>query len=435
MGVRSAALILLHLALLALAEDAATPTLPSQQAAAAPLDPVVCRDPALGISFSGLRSRGALLVGGKGAGIGNFLGFYPAAYYFALLTGRLLFVLDDSLMGEMCAVVTCGFPKYSDMTKAFPRYFDSNKLAYKKAWDFRLHLDRSAPLEVFPVIVATGYKPTPGWYAGVAHAGECIRNITGCRPDDFVCHDRYAFRKLVLGPWLNSQRLVDEESKIHGVPFNIKHAMLTLPHAFAPRLQAAVHLRCQFQHFERLVGPDDGAAWTAAVRELHDWMNSTAPSAGPGLFKAVKDRMVQDLGNSSAAAAKLTSIGEDESQIYVYAASDNEEVKEAFARYLEASTEAKFVVMRVINTYHVVHAKNLEYVRSAGNFTGIIDLVLDWYALSLASNVYAWRRDTDLLSTFAQSAERMSRQSDGDDGSKGLFLVFKNHRAHWKEFY
>ena len=61
--------------------------------------------------------------------------------------------------------------------------------------------------------------------------------------------------------------------------------------------------------------------------------------------------------------------------------------------------------------------------------------MLDWYALSLASNVYAWRRDTDLLSTFVQSAERMSRQSDGDDGSAGLYLVFKNNRPHWRSFY
>jgi hypothetical protein len=36
-----------------------------------------------------------------------------------------------------------------------------------------------------------------------------------------------------------------------------------------------------------------------------------------------------------------------------------------------------------------------------GNSTGLIDLLLDWYLLSLSDHIFAWRRDTDILSTFA----------------------------------
>ena len=43
--------------------------------------------------------RTFLLIGGAGAGIGNFIVFYPAAYYFAALTGREILILDDSLIG------------------------------------------------------------------------------------------------------------------------------------------------------------------------------------------------------------------------------------------------------------------------------------------------------------------------------------------------
>ncbi len=89
------------------------------------------------------------------------------------------------------------------------------------------------------------------------------------------------------------------------------------------------------------------------------------------------------------------------SRIFVYIASDNEEVKEAFARYL-LQHNTHISVMRVKNNAQIVHAKNLGYLKGAGNNTGVVDLVLDWYALSLANVVFAWRRDTELLSTFAQ---------------------------------
>lgn len=57
--------------------------------------------------------------------------------------------------------------------------------------------------------------------------------------------------------------------------------------------------------------------------------------------------------------------------------------------------------MRVKNNDIIVHAKNLGYLKEAGNNTGVVDMLLDWYALSLSNIVYAWRRDTDLLSTYA----------------------------------
>ena len=58
---------------------------------AAPEVPVFCRDPDLGgqIPANMKNQRRFLLIGGAGAGIGNFLVFYPAAYYFAALTGGL----------------------------------------------------------------------------------------------------------------------------------------------------------------------------------------------------------------------------------------------------------------------------------------------------------------------------------------------------------
>ena len=67
-------------------------------------------------------------------------------------------------------------------------------------------------------------------------------------------------------------------------------------------------------------------------------------------------------------------------KIHVFISSDNEEVKEALARFLVDHEHIE--VMRVKNNGIVVHAKNLQYLKSNGNNTGVEDLVLDWYVLS-----------------------------------------------------
>ena len=94
----------------------------------------ICRDPDLGgrpllsrvatengtSTVVAAEVRKYLLVGGAGAGIGNFLIFFPAAYYFGVFTGRDLLVIDDSLIGELCSVLQCGFPKYNGVAAAYP---------------------------------------------------------------------------------------------------------------------------------------------------------------------------------------------------------------------------------------------------------------------------------------------------------------------------
>lgn len=95
---------------------------------------VHCRDPDLGgqIPANMKNQRRFLLIGGAGAGIGNFLVFYPAAYYFAALTGRDILILDDSLIAEMCEILVCGYPKYSQFAAAFPKILNPTTFAGEK---------------------------------------------------------------------------------------------------------------------------------------------------------------------------------------------------------------------------------------------------------------------------------------------------------------
>lgn len=271
--------------------------------------------------------------------------------------------------------------------------------------------------------------------------------------------------------------------------------MLSLPHALAPRLDAAVHLRCQFRHFEYLVGPED-SLWPQYVKEVNDFLHSSAPNAGVQLFRVIEEKIVEELHVILEERKKqkeyrkllmqpvrrvLTTVatnqtqavewqaehdlyhGDNSDRVYIYLGSDNDQVKEAFAAYM--INHANVSVMRVRTGQTIVHAKDVNYLKR--NDSGVFTLVMDWYAISLANVVFAWRRETAMISTFAQSAQRASGMalSEKDDPfeqpeptaapvvavegvgeksgvedssqtmrSKGYHLHFKNYHAHWKEF-
>ena len=94
---------------------------------------------------------------------------------------------------------------------------------------------------------------------GFGNATKCIADVTGCDEDDYFCHDRYALKRLVRGPFYKGALADNEERRIVGVPANLKHAMINLPHAYSPRLDAAIHLRTQFDSFEQSIGSEDGS--------------------------------------------------------------------------------------------------------------------------------------------------------------------------------
>jgi hypothetical protein len=182
--------------------------------------------------------------------------FFPAAYYFAALTGRDLLIFDNSVVGEFCKVVTCGFPMVSDMSLAFPELLSKDHLADMKSvkvYDFRKHMDGSKSLDDFPIIRADGYMPASEWWVYYNGTAQCIKRITGCELGDISCTERHALQRLIRGPF-KSTLTVKEEQRLVGLPMHIKHAILTLPHNYAPRIDLAVHLRTQFHHFEEQTG-------------------------------------------------------------------------------------------------------------------------------------------------------------------------------------
>ena len=62
-----------------------------------------------------------------------------------------------------------------------------------------------------------------------------------------------------------------------------------------------------------------------------------------------------------------------------------------------------------IKTKGIIHVKNLKKMKEMTMNEGILDLIFDWYALSLTNVVLAWRKgSTHMVSTFVQSAARVS---------------------------
>ncbi len=157
----------------------------------------------------------------------------------------------------------------------------------------------------------------------------------------------------------------------------------------------------QFQHFEYLKNISD----PTSQKEVSDWLNGTECHA---VFTAMErgiERKIDesDLNNtaralstskkpkSNAAAVTMVPV---EDPIYVYVASDNEEVKKAFVTRLEQNNPVLFKKIRImrVETKFIYHVKNLALLKSATGNEGLLDLVFDWYAMSLSNNLFAWRK-------------------------------------------
>eukprot|EP01035_Chromulina_nebulosa_P018361 gene18361-24057_t len=393
---------------------------------------IQCRDPDAGGTSARNKDRKFLIFGAdgsEGAGLGNLLIFFPSAYYFAAFTGRDIAISDGSTIGALCQVIHCGFPFLSDLSKAFPDILSPENLVFGldlKGVDFNSFMDnRRIDIENNPIIRANGYKPFSEWWSWYNHTVKCVSKLTGCDLDDIACADRHAFQRLIRGPF-RSQLTDNEEKRIHGVPDHIKHAILTLPHAYAPRLDAAIHLRNQFEHFEHSSNISD----PEYVKEVTEWLNSTEAS---NVFGALENKLLEHVCLTRNITVEmlnnLASLSIDEQRrvnqsmqdtIYVYLATDNEQVKDYFIEILERNHSYHFPIniMRV-DTNFIHHVKNLQKMKSATGDEGLLDLVFDWYALSLSNVIFAWRKGyTNMVSTFAHSAQRVSGTIERSDLNK-----------------
>ena len=387
---------------------------------------ITCRDPDAGGDVQN-KDRQFMLLGhddAGGAGIGNLLIFFPAAYYFSVITSRDIIINDHSLFGELCRIIQCGFPFLSNVRLAFPDILNKKTLAHVdelRAGDFGKYIEKGRSVTA-KVVRAGGYISKSDWWVWYNASVHCVKRITGCDLGDVMCAERHAYQRLIRGPF-TAQLTANEKERIHGIPDNMKSAILNLPHAYAPRLDAAIHLRTQFFHFEAHSDLNS----SEYRREVSQWLNgSECRQVFRAMTKQVIDlvKAIRPNANNSSQRDETTTDG-DESRtvdpVYIYLASDNEEVKDELADHMMNNQLLRGIIsIMKVETKGVYHAKNLKHLKKASNNEGLLDLVVDWYALSLANNIYAWRKgSTNMLSTFVHSAQKLSGTIDRTDSEKG----------------
>mmetsp|Transcript_30722 Transcript_30722/g.51963 ORF Transcript_30722/g.51963 Transcript_30722/m.51963 type:complete len:558 (+) Transcript_30722:77-1750(+) len=400
------------------------------------LHPIQCRDPDVGGTAQN-KDRKFLVLGSDGAGgagLGNILIFFPAAFYFAAVTGRDIIITDHSIIGEMCQIVHCGFPFVSQVALAFPDILTPEALGNPediKSLDFQRYMEGSKPIDA-KVVRAAGYQSKSDWWVWYNTTVHCVQRITGCDKGDVMCTERHAYQRLIRGPFISSLSEA-EERRIHGVPDNLKHAILTLPHAFSPRLDAAVHLRAQFDHFEHqsdvndpeylkevaefLASPDCKNMFAMLLDSLVTLVEQQRPSPAAITANTTTATGAEGTMVTSGAGANAKPLP----PLLFYIAADNQQVKEAFNAELakHPTVQGKINIMHV-ESKGVFHAKNIKRLKDATSNEGLLDLVFDWYALSLANNIYAWRKGgTSNLSTFVHSAQKVSGTTDRTNVDKG----------------
>jgi hypothetical protein len=375
---------------------------------------LVCRDPDVGGTYQ-TNNRKFLVLGAEdsgGAGIGNLLIFYPAAFYFAAVTGRDIIITDHSVLGEMCQIVHCGFPFVSQLKMAFPKIVNDESVRHAeglKFGDFIKYMENSKQVTA-PVVTTVGYQSKSDWWVWFNTTVHCVSKITGCDLGDVMCAERHAYQRLIRGPF-KSGFSEQEEKRIKGVPDYFKQALLTLPHAFSPRIDIAIHLRLQFAHFESQADPDN----PDYKKEVGDWLNSSECSS---VYSSMSNRVKEHIHELRPNATKSDDNKDD--PLYIYLAADNQEVKDHFERYLQTqSFPVTYHIMKV-DSQSISHVKNFAVFKKITNNEGLLDLVFDWYALSLANTIYAWRKGgTNMLSTFVHSAQKLSGTPERTDNNLG----------------
>ena len=73
--------------------------------------------------------------------------------------------MDGSLIGELCSIITCGFPFVSQLKLAFPKILNDESLSQieeVRAGDMNKYMDSIKEINA-NVIRASGYQPKSDW--------------------------------------------------------------------------------------------------------------------------------------------------------------------------------------------------------------------------------------------------------------------------------
>jgi hypothetical protein len=340
----------------------------------------------------------------KGAsGLGNYLEFFPgyfvtflntpykscftcvflAAYYFAMITGRYLIVEDNSIIGDFCSSIQCGFPFRSELFHSEPKHMILNQDG--------MHRYMRGELNLTEIIKTNGFNAGERFYYNYDEVRECAAKITGCSFDGEQCMDAFALQKLVKGPVFASPEL----DKLTDTPNEFKQELLHQPYLSAPVVDVAVHLRLEFLGFEFAEKFNE----SLYEREVQTWLQSDLRRK---IFNAVSSKLGQLL---TSVQKTLT----EPRPIRVYLAADNAEVKNELHTHIANSPNLQNFTINIMQLkagaiQHVVYITSNSTTIST--HAGLFHLSFDWYMISLATYLLGWRKG-DEGSSYASSARHI----------------------------
>lgn len=319
------------------------------------------------------------------SGIGNLLMFYPAAYAFAITTGRDVVISDGSSIGRWCKILKCGFPLLSEMldTSIKPVMVSHN--------DF-LDIHKRNISHDERILLPYGLKVTASaWYQYTTPAvEECVGRITKCDSRDVACMERFAFRQLFPGGFRN----VTGFSGIVGLSSTEFNNILTSPYDSLQRIDAGIHIRAQLDHLEKNTAVNLNISVAQLARENN-------------LFSALSTKLTNYFYKDPHTRDYWKSINEFTDGIpRVFIACDDVRTREKFIVHLSRrSKEDEGEILPIfVNSSEVFHSKDYQK-RSHG----MVDPAFEWYLLSLCNVIFGWRGGArSPFSTFSWSASKVS---------------------------
>lgn len=340
-------------------------------------------------------------------GVGNYLIFFPAMYWFAVFTGRTL-VIGDGIMSEFCRHVGC-CSSFSNRSTLIERglYNKSAALQPLNVFDLTKHFEDTSLRHVH-YLRGAATTPASEWWMYFPFLGKCVSRLSKCSPGDVSCAERFAFQQLIKGPFQHFSS--SEEHNLRGMPASLLHKIRTLPHATAPRFSAAFHIRREFMHFENASDPQNDPFYRKSV---YAWSNS---SEADFVYSQLAQRFIDDFPLYEKKS------GED---VYVYICGDNNHVKNVLADRIKLAVAANLTAQT--NRVHVMfiddplihHSRNRLVMREGKPYKHpLVNIAFDWYCMSLANYIYAWRNKGTRGSTFVGTAGRVSGNSSAQFSAK-----------------
>ena len=321
---------------------------------------------------------------GVDVGVGNRLFFYPSAFYFAQLTGRILVIDADSSLGRFCRLVSCSFEVTHELI---------GNHTYGNS-DFKRFANQSLTVPEDDVILLADETPWNKvcWWSKNSSLQTQISSISNCNNRDLICTDRFALEQLIVGP-IKSFHLTQGG-------FNMRND--TLSNLFSSKYKdtklfdIGIHLRAKFPGYE------NGNVLRLKY-ELTYWLES---ENAWNIFESFVTKI-----------SEYIKFHPWKTVVRVYIAGDCQEIKDVLVKRIKSSIGNDKIDISMISSRSLQHSHVSKSIESSDI------LSFDWYCLSLSRQILSWRKTKGITySTFAISARKIKGEAFDnstcyDDGS------------------